>query len=226
MLNVREMLEGSPSRLRYVPRYSTSRVGHSESVAEHMYFVAFYALQIGTWVNHEIKDGRLAIPESWGPIRKDVCIATLLQRAVLHDLEEARSGDFPRPFKHSTPEMKALLEQAGEIAFNQIVRPLWGLPPEIPGDEEYSGPADEFLISWLDAKDGTPEGMILEFCDFLAVLGFMLEEGAAGGNALVRRHIPDMNEYFAKFEGDEYNFLGQIRRTAKDLLWEIMHARS
>jgi len=216
-LVLRELLEGNPARLRYVYRYSTSRVQQQETVAEHSYYVALYALFVGRWVNEQMDLGKLAKPTWWGPATDRVLVENLLQRALLHDLEESRSGDFPRPFKHSSPELKEMLERASRISMDQVIRPIFGIPLN-QDDEIDNGIADEFLMSWLDAKDATPEGRILEFCDFLSVLSFMMQER---GNHQIKRHVTDMQLYFERFGEKEYDFVRPLVDQAEVLLGEV-----
>lgn len=218
-LNIREMIDGPPSRLRYVFRYSTSRVEHPESVAEHSYFVAFYCLLIARWFNENNETDE-----------DEVSTESLLQRAILHDLEEAISGDVPRSFKHSSPDVKEMLDKAAQKAFVQVIEPVCGKQNERAEGEEVSdeddayGPSvtDEYICSWLDSKDGTVEGRILEFADYLAVLGFMMQEGAHDGNKVIKRHVAEMHRYFARFEGREFDFIRPLVQQAGELTREIL----
>lgn len=199
-MNIRELISGGPARLRYVFRYSTSRVQHPESVAEHSYYVALYALMIATWYGYTYSDGR-------GLFSLD----KLLRRALLHDLEEARSGDFPRPFKHSSPEMEAILSAAGRQAFSQLIDKL--TPVELI--------RRELKEEWFHAKDNSLEGRIVEFADFLAVLGFMMQEGAANGNQSIKDHVMAMEDYFANFSAPAYDFLRPLVDQAAVMMKEM-----
>lgn len=207
-LNIREMIDGGPARLRYVFRYSTSRVEHQESVAEHSWFVAFYCMMVAEWVNNDPSAN----------VEGGISLVRLLKRAILHDLEEARSGDFPRNFKHSTPELKAMLEVAAEHAFIQLMEPVW--------NTKVDGPPGNVVVRmlhhWTDSKDDTYEGRILEFADFLAVLGFMMQEGAHDGNRVIKQHVAEMHKYMAKFERPEFDFLRPLVQQASELTREIL----
>jgi 5'-deoxynucleotidase YfbR-like HD superfamily hydrolase len=186
-LNIREMLIGSPVRLRYVYRFSTSRVHHPETVAEHSYYVVLYCMLIGEWCGSREQ-------KTIAPLM--VNMEKLMRRAVLHDLEESRSGDFPRPFKHSTHELHDMLERAGQIAFNQALGPT--CEGKIPL---------KLVLSWAESKDTSFEGRILEFADFLSVLSFMYEEAGSGGNRSIMEHVAEMGKYFDKFKSDHYDFI-------------------
>jgi 5'-deoxynucleotidase YfbR-like HD superfamily hydrolase len=205
-LNIRELVDGNPTRLRDTFRYSTSRIHHPESVAEHSYYVALYCMLVGRWANEHFKvDGPLPA----------VNLATVLQKALVHDLEEARSGDFPRPFKNSTPELRHLLEVAAAQAYNQVLMPLF--------NDQSCADSDILQDFWTNSKDDTREGMVLEFCDFLSVLSFMLQEREAG-NKLVRKHVAEMDKYFLLFENKKFDFIRPLVLQTRDLMFEVFHA--
>lgn len=203
-LSIREMVDGSPTRLRDTFRYSTSRVHHPESVAEHSYYVALYSMLVGRWANEHFKVE--------GPFPA-VNLASLLQKALVHDLEEARSGDFPRPFKNSSPELKRMLDGAATIAFTQILAPLVG----------QDGPEFEIMVDfWSESKDHTREGRIVEFCDFLSVLSFMLQEHESG-NQLVKKHVAEMSKYFAIFMNEQFHFIRPLVEQARNIMLEVFN---
>lgn len=214
-LNLRELIDGGPTRLRYVFRYSTCRVGQPESVAEHSYYVCLYALLIARWV-----DENKTLP--LGEDGHSVLLANLLQRAILHDLEEAISGDFPRNFKHSEPELEKMLATASQKAFEQLLTPIIDPPSsEADAEETTSDIVDEYIVSWLDSKDGTPEGRILEFADFLAVLSFMRQEGAATDNRIIERHVKEMDKYFENFLQSGWDFIRPLVQQAAEMMGEM-----
>jgi 5'-deoxynucleotidase YfbR-like HD superfamily hydrolase len=223
-LNIREMIAGNPIRLRYVFRYSTSRVSCPESVAEHSFFVAFYSMLIGEWVIEA------TLAQHSGIKKPDRMFdwAELLKKALLHDLEEARSGDVPRPFKYSSPELRMMLEAASRAAFVQVLTPVIGPPHEAaPAPENQfnceppSGTHSLYLQLWETAKDDSIEGRIIAFADFLAVLGFMLQECNAGGNKSIWNHVHDMDVYFQGFLRSDFDFIRPLVDQAADLMEEV-----
>lgn len=194
-LYIRELLAGGPAKLRWVYRYSGCRVRHPESVAEHSYFVALYGLLIAEWCEEH---------------DEFVSKASVMEKAILHDLEEARTGDFPRNFKHSTPAMKSMLDDAGAIGFQQLIR-------MVVGDKD----AQKFTRKWADAKDESKEGRIVEFADFLSVLGFLLMEGAGEGNQAVHIHVADMTGYFRGFANPKFDFIRPLVDQAGEIMKEV-----
>lgn len=68
--------------LAYVPRWSIVRVAKTQSVAEHSFYTAMYALQVARM------------------IRWDGNFLALMEMALWHDVEECFTGDMPGPVKH------------------------------------------------------------------------------------------------------------------------------
>lgn len=205
-LNLKNILNGTPVRLRYVFRYSTSRVQHPESVAEHSYYVALYSMCICDWVFGQVT-------QEW--FDANIQPSLLMRRALVHDLEEARSGDFPRPFKHSDPKLREILEHAAEEAMKDVAE-------EISDNQVYQG---WILKLWKKAKHTDYEGRILEFADFLSVLSFMLQEKDSGGNRSIGTHVKDMDKYFEKFLTPEYDFIRPIVTQAAEIMQELFHGQ-
>lgn len=182
-LDIRELLRGDPIRLRYTWRYSTCRVNHRESVAEHSYYVALYAGVIADWYENfhleNIDDGTLPTID-W---------KTLSLRAVFHDIDEAVSGDMPRNFKHRDSRLHALLEEAAGVGVEATTKKLFK-------DESR---AREFFRYWMNAKGNGIEGRIIALADFLSVLSYVTQEYESG-NRNAHEHIDCLRNYFSKFE--------------------------
>lgn len=205
-LNLRALMTGHVSRLRYVPRFSICRVQHRESVAEHSYYVILYAWAICRWLRHNQE------PDENGVLNmKDMFKAEneVLERAILHDVEECRTGDCPRPFKHSTPALKKMMDDAASIAFSQVV-------------EEWTT-SDSFQQVcqgiWQNAKQGVV-GRVVEFSDFLSCLSYFMQE-RRDGNATIEEQADNMMGYCEMFTAPEYAFLQPLVQQAKGLLEEV-----
>lgn len=156
--NVREALCGVPINLRWVRRFSTSRCHHPENVAEHSYYVCFYS-----WMLAQVAISRECMDE------RESCqlMRVTLEKAVLHDVEECRTGDIHRPFKYSHSALKQALDSAAEIAMEQITERLF-IQDEL---------GENFKSVWRFAKDHSLEGRIVRLADFLSVLSFVMQEG-------------------------------------------------
>ena len=198
-MNLRELLIGNPSRLRYVVRFSTCHTVHKESVAEHSYYVALYALLISEWLVFEVQ-------YDFGVV--GLCRETLLRDALLHDFEEAITGDVNRVFKYSDPAIKEALDIGGELALRTIVHKL-----QIDCD------MNAWAWRWRHCKQDGYEGRILDFCDFLSVLSYVVQE-LTNANITMQEHWTTMWEYFEKFKAEEFDFLRELVDDAGALLTE------
>ena len=196
-LNMREMLGGDVARLRYIKRFSTCRTVGSETVAEHTAFVVIYCALIARWV------------EANTELRPDV--ATLLERAALHDIEEARSGDFPRSFKHRTQELRDAVEVAAQIEAQDIFTSL----------TDDSRSQEKLYATWKHAKDDSLEGLILDFADFLSAVSFICEERKVG-NFCLSQHTGTLTKYLDKFQGEKFRFLAPLVRQASTIVTEVL----
>ena len=200
-LNVRELLVGDVSRLELIKRFSTSHVVHHQSVAEHSYFVALYAMFIAEWVaatyltEHKINNGYA------------VLMGGVLQRALIHDIEESRTGDIPRPFKHSNKMLLAMLDQHAEKQVDPILEKI------------YPDECKHFIATWKRSKDATKEGRIVALADFMSVLAYMMRELSLY-NATMYDNWDSMVDYVAEFSKPEYDFLRPIVNQVDYLLKE------
>jgi 5'-deoxynucleotidase YfbR-like HD superfamily hydrolase len=93
-----------------VGRFSVYKCHFREDVAQHSYFTALYAMILA---DLERKKG----------VRVDS--ERLLRMALLHDAEEARTGDIHHPFKHQDRAFAATLDSRGLEWFGKL---LGGLP--------------------------------------------------------------------------------------------------
>lgn len=204
MLNLREMLVGDAIRLRYVQRFSTCHVVHRESVAEHSYYVALYAMFLADNV------------KMWSAENKfqKVNYERLYKMTLLHDLDEARTGDFYRPFKYSNPELKTALKAAAAQSLEEVLTPITDNAQSVL----------TYVHFWKQSKNDTLEGKIVAFADYLSVLSYMMAEIQVA-NITMREHWKTMNEYSQEFESADYDFLRECINQAKELLCEAFQLK-
>jgi 5'-deoxynucleotidase YfbR-like HD superfamily hydrolase len=202
-LNLKEMLVGHPIRVRYVQRYSTCRVLAPESVAEHSFFVAFYAMAIVDWCR--LVHGHDEIPK----ILTELNPLTVLRRCILHDLDEAATGDIPRMFKYSDPRLKSLLDDMAAQGFLRVIGGVF--------DSQFI--KSDWLDVWKDAKDTSVNGRIVEFADYLSVIAFTCEE-MRSSNFTVQEHVEALEIYAQKFDSPDYDFIRPLVIDAEKILHE------
>jgi 5'-deoxynucleotidase YfbR-like HD superfamily hydrolase len=209
-LSIEAMMRGQAARLRAVQRYSTCDVHYPENVAEHSFHVAFYALMVGTWYLDNATKDRISNVYYDG----DLSLEKLLSRAILHDLEEARTGDFPRSFKHSSQQ---LMHQLDQMASDALVSILGELCPDAFSANSTVGA--NLLSHWEMAKDETLEGSIILFCDYLAVLSYVMREIDSGNYSIVR-HVAEMDKYAEEFKNQRFDFIRPLVSES----WELHQA--
>lgn len=225
-LDVWAMISGFPTNLRYVTRFSCSRCLRPENVAEHSWFVVFYSLLIADWC---VRNDRIEFPSlnlEGGPDAAEVLanqqqafLGVVLAQATIHDVEEARSGDIHRPFKYSTPELKAALDASADVAAQQVFGQLY--PLEDVADDG-SSPL-RWLHLWSRAKDkSTYAGLIVRFADYLSVLSYVIQEGP---DAVYRLCLDTMEGQFSEMEADRYDFIRPLVDAAARLSKDVFHAR-
>ncbi|MBI2542638.1 MAG: HD domain-containing protein [Candidatus Aenigmarchaeota archaeon] len=135
-----------------VVRFSTLRRLKDENVAEHSFHAAFYAMILA---DMEIKSGN------------KVDVEKVLRRAIMHDIEEALTGDVIYSFKYSEPGFSEKMKAMSLEFCKELLKDM----PEF---------SDSYLNIWKDAKDSTIEGKIVNAADKLEALVYSLEEYSLG----------------------------------------------
>jgi 5'-deoxynucleotidase YfbR-like HD superfamily hydrolase len=165
-------------------------------VAEHSFYTALFALFIGQELlaQDSITVGRLELYD-------------VLARCLLHDLDEAFSGDVSRMFKHDNAEVLKVLSQAAESYLGRACSTL------APGDVDT---AQRIFKFWRTSKDATLLGRIVTFADYLSVLSYVVQEVRAGNLSVL--HDRPLQDYHAQFLGEDYDFIRPWVDVASKLL--------
>lgn len=199
--DLEKMLCGDLNRLRFITRFSTALVAHRENVAEHVAYVCLYSYLLAQEIN--------------GIAGRQVDYGKLLEKALLHDLEEARTGDIYRPFKVSRPELKQLLHECAREEFAQVFEGVVSSPTDLGYMQRV----------WDTARDpSTMEGAIVAFADYLSVLAHMLQELRIA-NMTMASHYESMVEYVREFDGPDYDFLRPYIQQAEQMVNTLLGAK-
>lgn len=190
LLNLKELLDGDMSRIRNVVRFSNSTRIKDESVAEHSFFTVYYSMVLAHTLMTE--EG------------VSIDMGRLLSGAILHDVDEAKSGDFVRHFKYMDKDLKKHIEDATFKIMQRAFEPLFDRNRSAEYNNE---PSNTFQRLWASAKDPeTLEGDIVAFADFLSVLSYVMNEIDCGNEKLIRQ-LDDMYEYAESFyQRDFYKY--------------------
>lgn len=165
--------------------------------------MSFYSLCIVEWyLNTEEGKARYLYLAGYERLKGHV-----LQRAVLHDIEESRTGDIHRPFKVSSSELHDSLSEAGKVAAHQVLTPLF--------DKNHQ----HFFEMWKNAKDDTLAGRIVAFADLLGVVCFVIQEGP---RAIESLNLETLKAHADHFKDKQYDFIRPLVNDLEQLLEEVL----
>lgn len=155
-MNVVGVLSGATYRLRSVKRWGADTTIHSESVAEHSYYVSLYGMLLGDWLEER------GCTVDWRRLHGEM---------LCHDIEEAFTTDIPRFVKRATPELLQAVQQASVNKVQDIADEL--------GDQR-------IFAHWLWAKGNNREGRILAVADLMSAISYVIHEVNIGNWLLAR----------------------------------------
>ena len=141
-----ELMNGMAS----IVRYSQSTLCKPESVLEHTGFVASICLIIGKNLNL---------------LGAEINMASLLEKSLVHDMDETVTGDVARPTKYHSERIRIELD----ILSTESIREI---------SQKINCPINQ---SWVNSKNGI-DGKIVELADTLAVLCKVHDEIVMRGN--------------------------------------------
>ena len=197
MLDMRAILTGPVQQMAAVTRYSHRPVIRRENVAEHTWFVLFYAYAIGTDLRQR---------------GYQVDLEKVFRRAIVHDLDEAVTGDFVRDFKYVVPGLAAKIKEATIHIFVKLL------------DQMGIGSRDAVYRDWEEAKARDLEGAIITLCDFLSVVAYVHRE-VSMGNRLVLPIVAEVRKYvrevFHDASPDHQRALDPYVQTTLEVLAEL-----
>lgn len=186
-LDLEKLLTGDVNRLRYIRRFGLALTLHKENVAEHSFYVSIYSYFIAKWVQVELG--------------LELDMMRIMEAGLFHDLEETRTGDFPRPFKYRRPGLKHLLDLAAADEFRTIITDL------MPGNEEVE---KHLQFIFETAKDEhCMEGCVVALADYLSVISHLWQEVNCS-NASMYDHYTSVLEYLDTFNDGSYDFIRPI----------------
>ena len=147
--------------LMTVGRFSVYKCHFREDVAQHSYFAALYAMVLA---DLERKLGTA------------VDVEKLMRMALLHDAEEARTGDVHHPFKHQDSAFTEMLDNRALEWFASL---LGSLPADL---------AERYIGLRKAEREASIEADILKAADKIEALLWAYEEYLLG-NVHVRKAL-------------------------------------
>lgn len=197
MVNFTTLAFNPMSRMNEVSRYSSVYQETNESLAEHITDVSVMSYLIAKTIQSNFTD--------------DIDLGKLLEKCLLHDIDEVITGDVPRNTKYATDSVHDNLDQVASNAVDLI--------------EKYVGIRGICEV-WDFAKEGK-EGAILKIVDMLCVVKKSITEIELRGNLSflkvvteLETHLTTMlscDEVYNRFEDERTRkFLKNLVSQAKD----------
>ncbi len=142
--------------LAHVVRFNGKPQQFPESVAEHSFYVAYFT----SILLYFLKE-----------CAEDIDEIKVLKIALIHDMEEAFSGDILTPFKHYNEE---IAEAIRKVNRNTIPLMFEDLPKDL---------SSEFIKLWTeDAEQSSREAQVVKLADKLSLISKCYEETKAGND--------------------------------------------
>lgn len=141
-------------RLNYIDRCSNIPHIKPYSVAQHSFYTAFYAMLFADLENES---------------GENYDTSEVLKRALLHDMEEAITGDILYPLHNSHPAFKSKLD---DIRRGCVASEVFN---ELPENVRKC-----YIKLWNNAKDNTKEGRLVACMDKFEILLFAVSEMELG----------------------------------------------
>ncbi|AWD93069.1 5'-nucleotidase [Bacillus phage vB_BceM-HSE3] len=161
------------SRMHQIPRYAGVHQEYDENLAVHIADVQMVGYSLILVLNNQYGE--------------DIDKGEFLEKALLHDSEEALSGDFPRSIKYYNESTLDALRYLGGVAMQQLV------------DSHFEGNQDVYTM-WDKCKEGK-SGVILKVVDMICV---------------VKKTIIEIemlnNNYFLKVAYEVREYLNEVKR--------------
>lgn len=165
-------------RLAQIKRYHATPLPQNETVAEHSFYVAIIARSLCSIV----PGGKVDILE-------------VVEKALIHDIEEMFTGDIIQPFKYYDPKLKKLID---EINNTMVEKAFDGLPRDL---------ADHFTYIWSDYhKNQKIEDKIVKIADKLSVVSYCFEQIQLGNKFM----IPILKNAFEMLLEYKFNWLKPV----------------
>ena len=181
-----------------VERYSGTKLSSPETLGQHITDMSMMCYLIANKL------------KSFG---EEINVGLLLEKCLIHDIDEISTGDLPRNTKYAIPELKYYMDVVAKKAVEGYA-------------DTYH--MDDLVERWENAKEGK-EGAIVKICDMLCVARkAVIEIEIEGNKAALRvtkelvRHIDDMNasiDYESIFDVPQARgYIGTLLVEAHDLI--------
>ena len=172
-----ELMSSPLMNLDHTYRYSGTKLVESESLSQHIVDTIMMGIMIIDDVNH-ILGYELLDPSKY------------VMKAVYHDLEEAITGDIPRPLKYYNEATRTSLKDVADKVAKDLFK------------SQFNDSQSHYEI-WEKAKDSF-EGYILKIVDTLVVATKVIKEVKMLNNLYMLRVAHEVRQYLEELHEKSY----------------------
>lgn len=190
-MNFTNLAFNQMNRMNEVYRYSSVYQEDKESLAEHI---------------SEVSMMSYLISKEFEKFNETIDKGVLLEKCLLHDIDEVLTGDVPRNTKYATSAVHRELNTVADDAVKLI--------------ESTYGSINIFDI-WSNAKEGK-EGLILKIVDMLCVAKKCITEIELRGNKSFLKVITELESHLDKMIKDDTKFSILDKDESKHLLKSLI----
>lgn len=186
-----ELVSSPLMNLDHTYRYSGTKLVESESLSQHIVDTIMMGIKMIDEINSRTNESSLS-PEKY------------VMKAVYHDMEEAITGDIPRPLKYySKATLTSLREVADDIAHEFFLT-------------QFSEWESHYKL-WADAKT-EDEGFILKLVDMLVVANKVIKEVSFLHNYYMLRVAHEIHHYLEDFYSIDHFADPRINKYLQDIV--------
>lgn len=136
----RNLLFNQTTNANDVIRYSGTYLVRQENLSSHIYEVSMLAYEIANILNNRYNE--------------KLDIGVILEKSLIHDIDETATGDIVRNVKHHSEKTKESLDEVASLSVKSISDRIEGL--------------ESVYDVWSTAKDGK-EGLLIKLVDMIVV---------------------------------------------------------
>ena len=153
-------------RLSFIDRCSNIPHIKLYPVSDHSFYITLYTMIFADLENERLRDSNLTMGGFYN-------ISEAVQKALVHDLEEAETGDILYPLHNEFTEFKKDLDAAREKCVDHV------LFSELPLNVR-----KRYIKLWNESKDDSKEGQLVACMDKFEILMFAITELDMGNQAI------------------------------------------
>lgn len=170
MVDLKKLINSPAFTGGRVIRYTGMHCVETEDLSQHSYETALLCLMIF----NDLKDKHNIVLDK----------GILLEKAILHDIEESVMGDIPRTVKYHDERLKPILDSTATAYMSSICDSI----------------GVNLQSAWENCKDDTYEGRVLSYVDLLLVARKAIRELDLKGNKEFYVVVKEVSDYLGEYQ--------------------------